>query len=60
MKDDETPPVKAHPGNKPLTFGAFVAGACRAWGKRRAVGIIRLAIKAHMIEFRGTERFVIN
>jgi hypothetical protein len=51
--------VKTHPKNKPLTFGEFVAGVYQVWGKRRAMGIIKLAIKMHVIEFRGTERFVI-
>jgi hypothetical protein len=54
------PPAKAYPGEKPLTFGDFVAGGYRAWGKRRANGIIRLAIKSHIIEFRGKLRFVIS
>jgi len=45
---------------RPLTFGDFVAGACRTWGERRAIGIVQLALKAHVIEFRGTERFVIS
>jgi hypothetical protein len=43
-----------------LTFGDFIAGSYRAWGKRKADGIIRLAIKAHWIEFRGQHRFVIS
>jgi len=45
--------------NAPLTFGVFVAGGYRAWGNRRAKGIIHLAVKSHMIEFCGQERFVI-
>ncbi len=52
--------MKAHPGKKPLTFGDFVAGGYRAWGKRRAEGIIRLAVKSHMIEFRGQQHIVIS
>lgn len=52
--------MKAHAKNKPLTFGGFVAGSYRAWGKRRANGIIRLAIKSRMIEFRGQQRFEIS
>jgi hypothetical protein len=44
---------------KPLTFGDFVASGYRAWGKRKAIGIIRLAIKLHIIEFCGPQRFVI-
>jgi hypothetical protein len=43
-----------------LTFGDFVAGVYQTWGQRRAKGIIALAIKVHVIEFRGTERFVIS
>ena len=51
--------MKPHPVKKPLTFGDFVAGSYRAWGKRRANGIIRLAFKAHWVEFCGPHRFVI-
>ncbi len=51
--------VNACPGKAPLTFGDFVAGGYRVWGKRRALGIIRLAVKSHMIEFRGHHRIVI-
>jgi hypothetical protein len=51
--------MKAYSNQKSLTFGDFVAGAYRAWGKREAAGIIRLAIKAHIIEFLGNERIVI-
>jgi hypothetical protein len=52
--------IKAHPRRKPLTFGDFVAGVYQAWGERRAIGIVRLAIDAHVIEFRGTERFIVS
>jgi hypothetical protein len=52
--------MKAHPRQRPLTFGDFVAGVYRTWGQRRAKGIIELAIKAHLIEVRGAERFVIS
>jgi hypothetical protein len=51
--------MKTKPAKKQLTFGDFVAGGYRAWGKRRALGIIRLALKSHMIEFRGPQRIVI-
>ena len=49
-----------HPSKSSLTFGDFVAGVYHTWGKRRAKGIIDLAIKVHVIEFRGTERFVVS
>jgi len=60
MKDNEIPQIKAQPGKKPLTFGDFVVGACRAWGQPKAMGMIRLAIKAGVIEFRGQQRFTIS
>ncbi len=49
-----------HRKKRPLTFGDFVAGSYRAWGKRKAEGMIRLAIKSHLIEFRGRERFAFS
>jgi hypothetical protein len=45
--------------NQAFTFGAFVAGAYRVWGKRKAKGIIHLAVRAHMIEFCGKQRYII-
>jgi hypothetical protein len=44
---------------KSLTFGEFVACVYEGCDKRKARGFVRLAIKAHLIEFRGQERFVI-
>jgi len=52
--------MRASPGKKPLTFGDFVAGSYRAWGKRRAEGMIRLAVKSRLVEFCGDERFMIS
>jgi hypothetical protein len=52
--------MKTHPRSKPLTFGEFVAGAYRGWGKRKAEIIVKLAVNMRLIEFRGTERFVIS
>jgi hypothetical protein len=52
--------MKTHPKNKPLTFSDFVAGVYHAWGKHRAREIFKLVVKTHIIEFRGTERFVIS
>jgi len=57
---DQISQMKANPRKRPLTFGDFVAGVYHTWGKRRAKGIVQLALKAHVIEFRGTERFVIS
>ena len=41
------------------TFGDFVAGAYQTYGKRKARGIVHLAVATHLVEFRGTERIVI-
>jgi hypothetical protein len=60
MKVDQISLSEPHPSKKPLTFGDFVAGVYRTWGERRAKGIVQLAVKAHMIEFRGSERFAIS
>jgi hypothetical protein len=56
----ETHQMNVNSSRRPLTFGDFVAGVCHTWGERRAKGIIDLAIKMHVIEFRGTQRFVIS
>jgi len=42
---------------KTLRFGDFIMATYDAFGKRRAKGIIRLALKAHLIEFQGSQRF---
>jgi len=52
--------MKAYSNQKSLTFGDFVAGAYRAWGRHKANGIIRLAIKTRLIEFLGNQRIVIS
>jgi hypothetical protein len=51
--------VKGSQGKKALTFGEFITVVYDDWGKRRARGIIRLAINARLLEFRGHDRFVI-
>ena len=51
--------VKTLGKKKALTFGDFVVGAYRAWGKRRAKGLVWLAVNARLIEFRGPQRIEI-
>ncbi len=60
MKVEPISQIKARSRRKPLTFGDFVAGVYQACGKRKAKEIIELAVKAHVIEFRGTERVVVS
>ena len=43
-----------------MTLGDFIAAAYRAWGKRRAKGFVWLAVNAHLVEFRGRQRFLIS
>jgi hypothetical protein len=48
------------PGKKrTLTLGDFIAAAYRAWGTRRAKGLVRLAVNAHLVVFRGRQRLAI-
>ena len=45
---------------KTLTLGEFIASVYDAYGNHKARGIVRLAIKAHLVEFRGQQRLVIS
>ena len=52
--------MKTHCRKSSLTFGEFITRVYDAWGKRKAKGVVRLAVKAHLVEFRGQERFMIS
>jgi hypothetical protein len=52
--------MKTLPRKQLMTFGDFVAGIYRAWGHRKAKGMVKLAIQMHLIEFIGTDRFVVT
>jgi hypothetical protein len=56
---DQCSRLKPNP-RRPLTFGDFVTGVYHTWGKRNAKGIVQLAVKMNVVEFRGAERFVIS
>jgi len=45
---------------KPLKFGEFIASVYAACGKQKAKRIVRFAVNAHLVEFRGHDRFVIS
>ena len=52
--------IRTH-GKKPtLTLGEFIAGAYRAWGRRRAKGLVWLAVNARLVEFRRPQRLEIS
>ena len=52
--------MKPKSKKRPLTFGDLVAASYRAWGARRAKGLVRLAVNAHLVVFRGRQHFVIS
>ena len=52
--------MKTNYRKKPLTFGEFVSAAHDAWGGRRASGFVWLAVNAHLVEFRGQQRYVFS
>jgi hypothetical protein len=52
--------MKIRPKEKTLTFGDFVAGVYGAWGRAKAKGVVKLAVKIHVIEFLGRDRFVVS
>ena len=43
-----------------LTFGDFIVAAYRACGRRRAKGLVWLAVNARLIQFRGRQRVEIS
>ena len=45
--------MKNHRAKKYLTFGEFVERVYDVCGKRKEEGIVRIAIKVHLIEFRN-------
>jgi hypothetical protein len=49
--------MKANQEKRALTFGEFISNAYDAWGKRRARGMVWLAVNARLIEFQGPRRF---
>lgn len=52
--------MKTNGRKKHLTFGEFIMAVYDACGRRQAEGIVRLAINAHLIKFRGHDRFVVS
>ena len=54
MKTDPNPKRKA------AMFGDFITAVYDAWSKRSARQIVRLAVNAHWVVFRGQQRFVIS
>ena len=51
--------MKANCRKGHLTFGEFIMAAYDACGRQKAEGIVRLAVNAHLVEFRGHDRIVI-
>jgi hypothetical protein len=66
---DQTPSVTEKGSNvvmisprkkRALTFGDFIVNVYRACGKRKAAGIVRLAVNARLVAFQGHHRFVVS
>jgi hypothetical protein len=52
--------MKTNKARTKLTFGDFIQWAYVAYGKRKARGMVTLAIKARLLEFRGPQRIEIS
>lgn len=53
-------PSRAKAAKPAMTFGDFIMGVYDTWGKRRAREIVRLAVNAHLVVFRGHRHFAIS
>lgn len=51
--------MKTNHKEKAVTFGDFIAAVYDACDQRRARAIVRHAVNAHVVVFRGPRRFVI-
>ena len=51
--------MKTNSRKRHLTFGEFIMAVYDACGRQKADGIVRLAVNARLLEFRGRDRFVI-
>jgi hypothetical protein len=52
--------MKTNHKKRALTFGEFVEGIYDTCGSRKAKGMVRLAVKSHLVEFRGHYRFRVS
>ena len=52
--------MKTNCRKKRLTFGEFVTAAHDVWDEHRANGFVWLAVNAHLVKFRGHQRFVFS
>jgi hypothetical protein len=52
--------MKTSEKERAMVLGDFIAGAYRAWGRRRAKGLVWLAIKAQLVMFRAPQPSLIS
>jgi hypothetical protein len=50
-------PMKTKQMKRALTFGGLIENFYNAYGQRSANGILRLAVKAHLVAFHGRNRY---
>ncbi|HZM05995.1 MAG TPA: hypothetical protein VFC44_23585 [Candidatus Saccharimonadales bacterium] len=43
-----------------LTLGGLIENFYNTWGKHRAPGLLQLALKSHLVVFRGPNRYVFS
>ena len=52
--------IKPNGNKRMLRFGDFIVAAYEVRTRRRAKGLVRLAVNAQLIEFHGGQRFVVT
>lgn len=52
--------MKTSRKKKPLTFGELIMAAYTACGKRKAQALVRFAVNAHVVVFRGRQHGVVS
>jgi hypothetical protein len=43
-----------------MTFGEFIARTFKAFGRHQARAIVLHAVNAHLLQFRGQQRFLVS
>jgi hypothetical protein len=52
--------MKTRPTTTRLTLGGLIESFYNTYGERNAKGVLRLAVKANLIAFRGSDRYVVS
>ena len=52
--------AKTNDTKREMTLGDYMAGAYRAWGARRAKGLVWQAVNSRLVELQGPQLIVIS